>query len=642
MQEVLQTGKCVAQESVSKNTERRQRPRSMGSVALKRRTRILVRIGSALAVLAALVNIIAISMQANQIEILSRILFVALVVFLLLAFQHVWAITNRQLVELQSALRELRTARTHADEANRAKSRFLAVVSHELRTPMNGVIGMTSLLLDSKLTHEQRSYAEAVDMSGRSLLSIIDELLDAAKTESGEMTIVPSPFNLCELVEGSVELLAARAHAKSIEISCYVAPELPGQVVGDAQRLRQVLLNMAGNAIKFTPRGSVLLRVEKGKKANAIAFSVADTGCGIPESERETIFERFVQSSITENQASGGTGLGLAISRHLVELMDGEITVESEQGRGTTFRFEICLPAARSQRKAAGTARALSRCTVVLTSPPGSTRTVLQDYLTGFGAKCISGGPPDDLAETMASLAAHSRTGRLAVILDPAAAKDREQVFGLADELSEIASVWILLKPEERRSYRKLMDDVRIGYLLKPTRRATLLAQFAESPDPMRKPVTSLRRTARKLRRVKDNTGLKVLLVEDNKINMLLATKMLMAAGHSVTHVDNGVEAVNEIRRQLTVKNTITHDIILMDIFMPKIDGMQTTRQIRQLEAENGIQPRVPILALTANAREDSQRACINAGMDGYLAKPFDRADLEEAVAGLVQAGNAA
>jgi len=614
----------------------------MGSVALKRRTRILVRIGAALAVLALLVNIVAISMQANQIEIVSRVLFAVLVVFLLLAFQHVWGMTNRQLVELQRALKELRAARRHADEANRAKSRFLAAVSHELRTPMNGVIGMTGLLLDTKLSHEQRSYAEAVDMSGRSLLSIIDELLDAAKVESGEMTIVPAPFNLCELVEGTVELLAARAHAKSIEISCYIAPDIPEKIVGDAQRLRQVLLNMAGNAIKFTPQGSVLLRVEKATRKNAISFSVADTGYGIPEGEREAIFDRFVQSSVTEIQASGGTGLGLAISRHLVELMDGEITVESEEGRGTTFRFEVRLPTARHQSETADNSKALSQCTVVLTIPPGATQTVLQDYLSGFGAKCITGEPLDGLAETMASLNPRSRDGRLAVILDPAAAKNRDQVFKLADDLSEIASVWILLKPEERRSYRQLMDDVRIGYLLKPTRRATLLAQLTECPDPMRKPVTSLRKTARKLRRVKDNTGLKVLLVEDNKINVLLATKMLKAAGHSVTHVHNGVEAVGEIKRQLASKKTVAHDIILMDIFMPKIDGMQTTRQIRQLEADHGVQPRVPILALTANAREDSQRACLNAGMDGYLAKPFDRADLEEAVAGLIRTGNAA
>lgn len=642
MQEVLQLGKRVVQESVNISSERRQRPRSIGSVALRRRTKILVRIGAALAVLAVLVNLVAITIQANQIEVLSRVLFAVLVVFLLLAFQHVWGMTNRQLVELQRALKELHTARRHADEANRAKSRFLAAVSHELRTPMNGVIGMTCLLLDTKLSQEQRSYAEAVDMSGRSLLSIIDELLDAAKAETGEMTIVPAPFNLCELVEGSVELLAARAHAKSIEISSYIAPNLPEQIVGDAQRLRQVLLNMAGNAIKFTPQGSVLLRVEQGIKRNAIVFSVADTGYGIPESEREAIFERFVQSSVTENQAFGGTGLGLAISRHLVELMDGEITVESEEGRGTTFRFEVCLPTARRQSKTADTAKALSQCTVVLTSPPGATRTVLQDYLSGFGAECVTGQPFDGLPETMASLATRPGARRLVVILDPAAAENRDHVFKLADELSDIASVWILLKPEERRSYRKLMDDVRIGYLLKPTRRATLLARFTESPDPMRKPVTSLRKTARKLRRVKDNTGLNVLLVEDNKINMLLATKMLKAAGHSVTHVDNGAEAVSEINRQLKSKKTIAHDIILMDIFMPKIDGMQTTRQIRQLEADHGIQPRVPILALTANSREDSQRACLNAGMDGYLAKPFDRADLEEAVARLIQTGNAA
>lgn len=631
----------MVQQPVEFRTERRQRARSIGSGALKRRVDILVRVGATLSALAVLVNIVAIAVQANVVEVLSRVLFAVLIVFLSLAFQHVWGLMSRQLTELQTALKELRQARSHADEANRAKSRFLATISHELRTPMNGVIGMTGLLLDTKLSQEQRSYAEAVDMSGRSLLSIIEELLDAAKAESGELTIVPAAFNLCELVEGSVELLAARAHAKSIEISCYVEPGLPEQVVGDAQRLRQILLNIAGNAIKFTPQGSVLLRVERGAENNQVCFSVADTGYGIPEDEREAIFGRFVQSSVTEIQASGGTGLGLSISRHLVELMGGRIAVASELGEGTTFTFDVCMPAA-VESAVEGDTQSLSGCTVVLTSPAGATHTVLQEYLSGFGAQCISAGPSESLSETVASLAGKADAGRILVILDPAGADNRDHVFKLADQLSEIASVWVLLKPEERRSYRKLMDDVRIGYLLKPTRRATLLAQLIASPDPMRKPVSSLRKTARRLRRVKDDSGLKVLLVEDNRINMLLATKMLKAAGHSVTHLDNGEDAVGEIRRQLKSNKSITHDIILMDVFLPKIDGVQTTAQIRQLETDHGVKTRVPILALTANSGDYSQRECLNAGMDGYLTKPFDRDDLEDAVAGLLQHGDAA
>ena len=612
-------------------------PGSIGSGALRRRVDVLVRIGALLTVITVIVNIMAISVDANALQVLSRSLFAGLIVFLLLAFQHVWALTNQQLTKLRDALKELRKARTHANEANKAKSRFLATVSHELRTPMNGVIGMTGLLLDTRLSQEQRSYADAVNMSGRSLLSIIDELLDAAKAASGEMTIVPAPFDLCEVVEGSVELLAARAHAKSIEIGCYISPDLPDLVVGDAQRLRQVLLNIAGNAIKFTPQGSVLVRVEPGARENHVSFTIADTGYGIPDSESEAIFERFVQSSVTKFQPSGGTGLGLAISRDLVELMDGNIAVESELGEGTTFTVNVWLPPV-TEGIVEEDIKAVSQCTAVLTSPVGATRTVLQEYLSGFGADyCISAGSLDGLTQTVTSLASAPDAGRILVLLDPASAKNRDQVFKLAEELSEIADVWVLLKPEERRAYRKLIDDVRIGYLLKPTRRATLLAQFTEIPDPMRKPVSSLRKTASKLRRMKDNAGLKVLLVEDNKINMLLATKMLRAAGHSVTHLDNGAEAISEIEHQLQSRDCITHDIILMDIFMPKIDGVETTRQIRQLESDHGVQSPVPILALTANAREDSQHACLSAGMDGYLTKPFDRADLEEAVAGLTK-----
>ena len=611
-------------------------PGSIGSGALRRRVDVLVRIGALLSVATVIVNIMAISVDATPLDVLSRSLFAGLIVFLLLAFQHVWTLTNQQLTKLRHALKELRKTRNHANEANRAKSRFLATVSHELRTPMNGVIGMTGLLLDTKLSQEQRSYADAVNMSGRSLLSIIDELLDAAKAESGEMTIVPAPFDLCEIIEGSIELLAARAHAKSIEIGCYISPDLPELVVGDAQRLRQILLNIAGNAIKFTPQGSVLVRVEPGARENHVCFTIVDTGYGIPDSEREAIFERFVQSSVTEFQPSGGTGLGLAISRDLVELMDGSIVVESELGEGTTFTVNVWLPPV-TEGIVEDDVRAVTQCTAVITSPEGATRTVLQEYLSGFGADLVSAESLDNLTQTVTALAGAPDAGRILVLLDPAAAKNRDQVFKMAEELSEIVDVWVLLKPEERRAYRKLIDDVRIGYLLKPTRRATFREQFTEIPDPMRKPVLSLRKTASKLRRVKDDAGLKVLLVEDNKINMLLATKMLKAAGHSVTHLDNGAEAISEIEHQLQSSKCIKHDIILMDIFMPKIDGVETTRQIRQLEIDHGVQSPVPILALTANAREDSQHACLSAGMDGYLTKPFDRADLEEAVAGLMK-----
>lgn len=611
-------------------------PGSIGSGALRRRVDVLVRIGALLSVATVIVNIMAISVDATPLDVLSRSLFAGLIVFLLLAFQHVWTLTNQQLTKLRHALKELRKTRNHANEANRAKSRFLATVSHELRTPMNGVIGMTGLLLDTKLSQEQRSYADAVNMSGRSLLSIIDELLDAAKAESGEMTIVPAPFDLCEIIEGSIELLAARAHAKSIEIGCYISPDLPELVVGDAQRLRQILLNIAGNAIKFTVQGSVLVRVEPGARENHVCFTIADTGYGIPESESEAIFERFVQSSVTEFQPSGGTGLGLAISRDLVELMDGSIVVESELGEGTTFTVNVWLPPV-TEGIVEDDVRAVTQCTAVITSPEGATRTVLQEYLSGFGADLVFAESLDNLTQTVTALAGAPDAGRILVLLDPAAAKNRDQVFKMAEELSEIVDVWVLLKPEERRAYRKLIDDVRIGYLLKPTRRATFLEQLTEIPDPMRKPVSSLRKTASKLRRVKDDAGLKVLLVEDNKINMLLATKMLKAAGHSVTHLDNGAEAISEIEHQLQSSKCIKHDIILMDIFMPKIDGVETTRQIRQLEIDHGVQSPVPILALTANAREDSQHACLSAGMDGYLTKPFDRADLEEAVAGLMK-----
>lgn len=632
-------------ESVS---DRRTRSRPLGTLALKQRVDLLVRIGGTLSLFVIVCSISALVLDIRAVHLTSLALLGALVIFLSLAFLHVWRLTNRQLCELQSALDELRIARSQADEANMAKSRFLATVSHELRTPMNGVIGMTGLLQDTRLSQEQRSYVEAVDKSGRSLLSIIDELLDAAKAESGEMTLQIAPFNLAEMIESSVELLAARAHAKSIEIACYISPKLPELVEGDEKRLRQVLMNIAGNAIKFTTKGSVLINVLPGQQKHDIVFSVSDTGHGVPENEREAIFERFRQSFSPDHQSGMGTGLGLSISRHLVELMGSKITLESVINEGSTFSFAVSLPTVDSTARSCDVvshklpAHDLSDFNIVLAIPDGATRTAIMAYLDDHQATCVNAGAANELVQMVQDISKSESSGRNIVILDPDYADDERYVFALADKLAAKAGLWVLLRPEERRIYRGLMEDVRIGYLLKPTRRASLLQQLQASADIMKKPVNSLRKTAHRLRTAETGKTLRIMLVEDNQINMLLATKILKTAGHEVVHMVNGAEAICAVEDDLNTSGKISHDLILMDIFMPGIDGIEATVRIRELEVEHGVSGRVPILALTANARNDDQMACTKAGMDGYLSKPFDRADLEQAVAGYIRTSDAA
>ena len=323
--------------------DRRQQPRQTSMSGLRQRVKLLTRVAGVIALSIVATSFLAATWQTEFFNLISTLLLGSLLILLMGGILHVWRLAQQHFAELQNALEQLREARQSAEAANEAKSRFLTTVSHELRTPLNGVLGMTGLLLETSLSAEQRSYAGAVDSSARSLLSIIDELLDAARADAGELTLTPGEVHLHDDVESIIELLAPRAHAKGIEVSCYVSPDLPRLVKGDAKRLGQVLLNIVGNAIKFTTQGGVLVTVTPGAANGQIRFEVRDTGHGIPAEELETIFDRFVQSSIAQSQAAGGTGLGLAISRDIVRLMGGDISIESELGAGSVFRFDIAM-----------------------------------------------------------------------------------------------------------------------------------------------------------------------------------------------------------------------------------------------------------------------------------------------------------
>ena len=625
--------------------ERRRSNRTMTMVRLRRHVFIIASMAVALALLLLASGIAGMVTHEPTWIYTSVMLLMVLLVFLCGGILHVWRLARRYLCELENALVQLRDARAAADEANQAKSRFLATVSHELRTPLNGVLGMTGLLLDTSLSEAQKSYAEVVDVSARSLLSIIDELLDAARNDASKMTVSNAPVDLVDCVESVMELMSPRAHAKGIELGSFVSPALPQHVMADEKRVRQVLLNLVGNAIKFTAEGGIIVRVEPAAAPGMISIEVRDTGFGIPDDELDKIFDNFVQSSLPQAMAGRGTGLGLSITRQLAELMGGGIRVESIVGRGSSFVVELPLPCADSVSAAEPSGRAglMTGTHAVLAMTEGVNREVFSLYLEAYGAEVHHAGAADGIASIVEAAAASAQGLKPLLLIDSGLCETPQELAGLASAHAvQAAGVWILLKPEERRQYREILEDARFGYLLKPARRVTLVQQLCRPDEVLQKSWAGSPGTAGRQHRTRSAGSKSVLLVEDNNINMLLATKILTSAGHRVHHLANGEAAVNEIRRNIVETGCAGYDVILMDIQMPGIDGLEATRRIRAMERGAGVKQPVPILALSANASSDDHAAGARAGMDGYLAKPFDRADLEAAIAGLTQVTDAA
>jgi two-component system sensor histidine kinase/response regulator len=540
------------------------------------------------------------------------------------------AMIGQDITERRETEAALLLAREEALEASRLKSEFLATMSHEIRTPMNGVIGLTTLLLDTQLDQTQRQYAEGVQGAGQALLTLINDILDFSKLEAGKVELEIAPFDPRMLVEEVAGLLSESARAKGLELIAYCRPGVPAKLVGDLGRIRQILLNLASNALKFTETGEVAIRVDVVKSdgdQSQVRFEVRDTGIGIDEPDHARLFESFSQADASTTRRYGGTGLGLAISRRLTETMGGEMGVTSELGEGSTFWFVVplatvadpSLASSESVQPDFSYARLAGR-RVLVVDDNATNRLVLESQLGGWSMVPESVSDAASALEKIREAAASGRPFDIAVLdmcMPDMDGLDLAREISADENLSDTSLIMLTSTPQMDRA-ELTAAGVR-QWLMKPVRgsefydRLMLLVAGSTPTAPARVP----RRDS-----VSPTRGL-VLVVEDNEVNQLVAREMVTKLGYLVEVVSDGAQAVAAIEGS-------SYDAILMDCHMPVMDGFDATAAIRRMA---GVASRVPIIAMTAGAQDEDRRRCLEAGMDDFLTKPVDLTALEDTLA---------